>query len=60
MRTLQATRDLNNNGDKVIFRHCGVESSLRTLKSGHMAKRAEQFDLDGWQFPDRAELCQDD
>ena len=44
MRTLQANLDLNNNIDKVIFRHFGVEPSLRTLKkSGHTANRAEQF-----------------
>ena len=60
VRTLQAGLDLNNNGDKVIFRHFGEESSLRTLKSGHTANRADQFDLDGWQLPDGAELCQND
>ena len=60
-RTLQASPDLNNNGDKVIFRQFrGGSSSFRTLKSGHTAIRADQFDPDGWQFPDSAELCQND
>ena len=35
MRTLQACLDLNDDGDKVIFRQFGGESSLRTLQSGH-------------------------
>ena len=35
MRTLQASLDLNDDGDKVIFRQFGGESSLRTLQSGH-------------------------
>ena len=29
MRTLQASLDLNDDGDKVIFRQFGGESSLR-------------------------------
>ena len=58
MRTLQASLDLDDNGDKVILRQFGGESSLRTLKSGHMATRANQFDPDGWQLPEIAELCQ--
>ena len=60
MRTLQASLDLHNNSDKVILRQFGGESSLRTLKSGHTAIRADQFDLDGWQLPDSGELCQND
>ena len=35
---------MRNDGDKVIFRQFGGESSLRTLKSGHTAIRADQFD----------------
>ena len=35
MRTLQASLDLNDDRDKVIFRQFGGESSLRTLQSGH-------------------------
>ena len=58
MRTLQAGLDLDDNGDKVIFRQFGGESSLRTLKSGHTAIRADHFDPDGWQLPEIAELCQ--
>ena len=42
----------------MIFRQFGGESSLRTLKSGHTAIRANQFDADGWQLPEIAELCQ--
>ena len=51
MRTLQASLDLDSNGNKVIFRQCGGESSLRTLKSGHAAIRADQFDTEGRQLP---------
>ena len=58
MRTLQTSPDLDDNGDKVIFRHFGGESSLRTLISGHTAIRADQFDPDGWQLPGITELCQ--
>ena len=58
MVTLQAGLDLDDNGDKVIFRQFGGESSLRTLKSGHTVIRADQFDPDGWQLPEIAELCQ--
>ena len=58
MGTLQASLDLDDNGDKVIFRQFGGESSLRTLKSGHTAIRADQFDPDGWQLPEITELCQ--
>ena len=43
----------------MIFRQFGGESSLRTLKSGHTAIRSDQFDPDGWQLPEIAELCQD-
>ena len=46
MRTLQASLDLNDDGDKVIFRQFGGESSLRTLQSGHTVIRADQFDPD--------------
>ena len=56
--SLQGGLDLDDNGDKVIFRQFGGESSLRTLKSGHTAIRADQFDPDGWQLPEIAELCQ--
>ena len=58
IRKLQARLILNDNGDKVIFRQFGGKSSLRTLESGHTAIRADQFDPDGWQLPEIAELCQ--
>ena len=58
MRTLQASQDLNDDGDKVIFRQFGGESSLRTLQSGHTVIRVDQFDPDGWQLPEITELCQ--
>ena len=58
MRTLQASLDLSDDGDKVIFRQFGGESSLRTLQSGHTVIRADQFDPDGWQLPEITELCQ--
>ena len=58
MRTLQASLDLTDDGDKVIFRQFGRESSLRTLQSGHTVIRADQFDPDGWQLPEITELCQ--
>ena len=58
MRTLQASLDLTDDGDKVIFRQFGGESSLRTLQSGHTVIRADQFDPDGWQLPEIMELCQ--
>ena len=48
MSTLQVSLD----------RQFGGESSLRTLKSGHTTIRADQFDPDGWQLPETAELCQ--
>ena len=50
MRTLQASLDLADDGDKVIFRQFGGESSLRNLQSGHTDVRADQFDPDGWQL----------
>ena len=59
MRTLQASLDLTDGGDKVIFRQFGRESSLRTLQSGHTVIRADQFDPDGWQLSETSELCQD-
>ena len=59
MRTLQASLDLNDDGDKVIFRQFGGESSLRTLQSGDTVIRADQFDPDGWQLPEITELGQD-
>ena len=59
MRTLQASLDLTDDGDKVIFRQFGGESSPRTMQSGHTAIRADQFDPDGWQLPEITELCQD-
>ena len=52
MRTLRASLDLTEGGDKVIFRQFGRESSLRTLQSGHTAIRADQIDPDGWQIPE--------
>ena len=58
MRTLQASLDLTDDGDKVIFRQFGGESSLRTLQSGHTVIRADQIDPDGWQLPEITELCQ--
>ena len=58
MRTLQTSLDLTDEGDKVIFRQFGGESSLRTLQSGHTVIRAEQFDPDGWQLPGNTELRQ--
>ena len=58
IRTLQAGLDLTDDGDKVIFRQFGGESSLRTLQSGHTVIRADQFDPDGWQLPEITELCQ--
>ena len=58
MRTLQASLDLTDDGDKVIFRQFGGESSLRTLQSGHTVIGADQFDPDGWQLPEITELCQ--
>ena len=58
LRTLQASLDLTDDGDKVIFRQFGGESSLRTLQSGHTVFRADQFDPDGWQLPEITELCQ--
>ena len=57
MRTLQVSLDLTDDGDKVIFRQSGGESSLRTLQSGHTVIRADQFDPDGWQLPGITELC---
>ena len=57
-RTFQAKLDLDDNGDKVIFRQFGGGSLLRTLKSGHTAIRADQFDPDGWQLPETAKLRQ--
>ena len=57
MRTLQASLDLTDDGDKVIFRQFGGESSLRTLQSGHTVVRADQFDPDGW-LPEIMELRQ--
>ena len=57
-RTLQASLDLTDDGDKVIFRQFGEDSSLRTLHSGHTVIRADQFDPDGWQLPGISELCQ--
>ena len=60
MRTLQAGLDLDDNGDKVIFRQFGGESSSRTVKSGHTAIRADQYDPNGWQLPEIEELCQTD
>ena len=59
-RALQASLDLDDNGDKVIVRQFRGESSLRTLQSGHTATRADHFDLHGWQRPDSGELCQND
>ena len=38
MRTLQASLDLTDDGDTVIFRPFGGESSLRTLQSGHSCR----------------------
>ena len=58
MRTFQASLDLDDKGDKVIFRQFGGESSLRTLKSRHTAIRANQFYSICWQLPEIAELCQ--
>ena len=58
MRTLQPGLDLNDDGDKVIFRQSGGKSSLRTLQSGHTVIRADQFDPDGWQLTEITELCQ--
>ena len=58
MRTLQANVDLTDDGDKVIFRQFGGESSLRTLQSGNTVIRADQFDPDDWQLPEITELCQ--
>ena len=57
-RTPQACQDLDDNGDTVIFRQFGGGSSLRTLKSGPTATRADQFDPDGWQLPEIAEVYQ--
>ena len=54
MRTLRAGLDLTDNGDKVIFRQLGGESSLRTLRSGHTSTRADQFDPNVWRLPGRA------
>ena len=45
---------------KVIFRQCGGESSSRTVKSGHRAIRADQYDLNVWQLTEIEELCQTD
>ena len=59
MRTLQASLDLSDGGDKVIFRHFGGEFSLRALQSGHTVIRADHFDSDSWQLPETMELCQD-
>ena len=58
LRTLQASVDLDDNGDKVIFRQFGGKSSLRTLKSGHTAIRADQFDPEGWRLPEEADSYQ--
>ena len=60
MRTLQPSLDTDDNGDKVIFRQSGGESSLRTSKSGHTATRADQFDPTGWQFPEIADSSQNE
>ena len=45
---LQASLDLTDDGDKVIFRQFGEDSSLRTLHRGNTVIRADQFDPDGW------------
>ena len=58
MRTLQASLDLTDDGDNVIFRQIGGKSSSRTLQSGHTVIRADQFDPDGWQLPGITEPCQ--
>ena len=58
MRTLQASLDWTDDGDKVIFRQFGGEYSLRTLPSGHTVIRADQFDPDGRQLPGITELRQ--
>ena len=50
MMTLQASLDLTDDGDKVIFRQYGGESSLRILQSGHSVIRVDQFDPGGWQI----------
>ena len=52
MRTLQASLDFTDDGDKVIFRQFGGESSLRTF-------RADRFDPHAWQLPEITELGQD-
>ena len=58
MRTLHSSLDLTDDGDKVIFRQFGGESSLRTLHSGHTVIRAHHFDPDGWQLPEITKLRQ--
>ena len=57
MRTFQASLDLTDDGDKVVFRQFGGESSMRTSQSGHTVIRADQFDPDGWQLPEITGLC---
>ena len=47
MRTLQASLDLDDG-----------RPSLRTLKSGHTAIRADQFDPEGWRLPEEADSHQ--
>ena len=42
MRTLQASLDLTDDGDKVIFRQFGA------VQSRHTVIRADQLDPDGW------------
>ena len=59
IRKLQASVDLNDDGDKVIFRQFGGESLLRTLQRGHTVIRADQFDPCGWHLPEISELCPD-
>ena len=55
VRTLQAGLDLDDNGDKVLFRQVGGKSSLRTLKSGHTANRPDQLHPEGWRHPEEAD-----
>ena len=51
MRTLRARLDLDNDGDKVVFRRLCGESDLRTLDVGHTVIRADPFATGGWRPP---------
>ena len=52
VKKLKASLDYTDDGDKVIFRPFGRESSLGTLHSGHTVIREDQLNPDGWHLPE--------